>query len=59
VNPDLTISVFRLPESDWIAGKGHSIWQPNGLGLTEATLFDEAGAVGSALQTLVLRSIKS
>ena len=59
VNPDLTISVFRLLESDWIAGKGHSIWQSNGLGLTEATLFDESGAVGNALQTLVLRSIKS
>jgi len=57
VNPDLTIAVFRLPESDWLASQAISFWEPSGIGLSHAQLFDTAGAIGYALQTLLIRPI--
>ncbi len=57
VNPDLTIAIHRLPVSGWLASRSVSFWEPTGIGSTNAILFDERGAIGSALQTLVLRHI--
>lgn len=57
VNPDITIALHRLPESEWLASSAVSHWQSNGIGLAHATLFDEIGAVGVALQSLVLRPL--
>jgi hypothetical protein len=58
INPDLTIAVFRLPESDWLASEAMSHWQSNGVGMSQAQLFDVKGAVGFALQTLLVRPVK-
>lgn len=58
INPDLTVVVYRLPISQWIASQAISFWQPNGIGMSQATLFDTAGSVGVALQTLIVRSLK-
>ncbi len=55
VNPDVTIALHRLPESDWLASKAISHWQSTGIGLSQATLYDEHGEIGAALQSLVLR----
>ena len=57
VNADITIALHRLPESVWLASSAVSHWQSNGIGLSHATLFDEVGAVGVALQSLVLRPL--
>ncbi|MBT8103563.1 MAG: thioesterase family protein [Gammaproteobacteria bacterium] len=57
VNPDLTIVLHRLPESEWLASSAVSFWEPTGIGLSRATLFDEKGPVGSALQTLLIQPI--
>ena len=57
VNADLTLSLFRLPRSDWILSKSISFWEQNGIGLSQAMLFDRSGPIGSALQSLVLRRI--
>lgn len=57
INPDLTIVVHRLPESAWIASQAISFWQPSGIGMAHAMLFDTAGAIGTALQTLIVRPI--
>lgn len=54
-NPDVTIAVFRLPESDWLASTSVSFWEPTGIGLSQAQLFDTRGAIGYALQTLMIR----
>ncbi len=59
VNADITIALHRLPESEWLASSAISHWQSNGIGLSHATLFDEEGAVGVALQSLVLRPVGS
>jgi hypothetical protein len=57
VNPDLTIVLHRLPESEWLASSAVSFWEPSGIGLSRAMLFDEKGPVGSALQTLLIQPI--
>lgn len=54
VNPDLTIAIHRVPESEWLASQAISIWQSNGLGMSQATLFDTEGAIGVATQTLLV-----
>lgn len=58
VNPDLTIVAFRLPESEWLASTAHSFWEPTGIGMSQAQLFDTRGAIGFALQTLVVQPVK-
>jgi hypothetical protein len=55
VNADLTVIVFRSPESDWLASRAVSFWERNGIGMSQATLFDTRGPVGAALQTLIVR----
>ena len=55
VNADLTVSCFRLPTSDWLLSQSTSFWEPNGVGMSHSLLFDQRGAVGTALQSLVIR----
>jgi acyl-coenzyme A thioesterase PaaI-like protein len=57
VNPDLTIGVFRQPESDWLASAACSFWEPTGIGLSQAQLYDTKGAIGFALQTLIVEPV--
>ena len=57
VNPDLTVLLHRLPQSEWLASSGISFWEPTGIGSTAATLYDQRGAVGAALQSLVIRPV--
>ncbi len=57
VNSDITVSLHRMPESDWLASRAISHWRENGIGLSHATLFDESGEIGFALQSLILRRI--
>ncbi|MDX1518349.1 MAG: thioesterase family protein [Woeseiaceae bacterium] len=58
VNADLTVSLFRLPRSDWILSDSISFWEQNGIGLSHSMLFDRDGPIGTALQSLVLRRIR-
>jgi hypothetical protein len=55
VNADLTIALHRDPEGEWLGSKSVGHWETNSIGLADAILFDQHGAVGHALQTLVLR----
>ncbi len=55
VNADLTVLAYRLPESKWLASSAISFWEPTGIGMSQATLFDKRGALGVALQTLIVR----
>lgn len=57
VNPDLTMVLFRRPESEWLASRAMSFWEPNGIGMSHAMLFDTRGPIGTALQTLILRPL--
>ncbi len=55
INPDLTIALHRDPVGDWLGSKSVGYWEKTGQGLADALLFDEYGAVGKALQTLILK----
>ncbi len=55
VNPDLTVFLVRPPRGAWLAAQAVSHWQPSGIGLSDAALFDADGFVGRAVQTLLIR----
>lgn len=57
VNPDLTVILHRLPESEWLASSAISFWEPTGIGLAQATLFDEKGPIGVASQSLLVQPV--
>ncbi|MCU9837642.1 thioesterase family protein [Ruegeria sp. WL0004] len=54
MNTDLTLQIHREPQGDWFAAQAVSHWQPNGVGMSQAVLYDVVGPVGMALQTIVL-----
>jgi len=55
INPDLTLVLHRDPEGDWLGSHSTGYWEPNGHGLADAQLFDKHGAVGHAMQTMLLK----
>jgi hypothetical protein len=55
INADLTVALHREPVGVWMGSRVWSHWQPSGIGLADALLFDDEGPVGRALQTLLLR----
>lgn len=55
MNTDLTLVLHRDPEGEWLGSQSVGYWEPNGIGLADALLFDEQGVVGRAMQTLILR----
>ncbi|MBN7793202.1 thioesterase family protein [Microbacterium esteraromaticum] len=54
-NVDLTASLFREPRGEWIGLDTSVSFGPDGIGLTESVLSDEAGPLGTSSQTLTLR----
>lgn len=56
MNTDLTLLLHRDPTGDWLGTHSVGYWESNGIGMADALLFDEQGAVGRALQSLVLRA---
>ncbi|MET0324448.1 MAG: thioesterase family protein [Ilumatobacteraceae bacterium] len=57
VNTDLVIALHRDPVGEWMGSRSVAYWQPTGVGLADALLFDDGGPVGRALQTLLLRPV--
>lgn len=55
VNCDLTINLLRRPLGDWIALDARTELGGNGCGLAESALYDEAGLIGRATQSLAVR----
>lgn len=55
MNTDLTLVLHRDPVGEWLGTESINYWEPNGIGLADALLFDANGPVGRAMQTLVLR----
>jgi hypothetical protein len=52
INPDLTVHLHRLPEGEWVANDARTWLQPDGAALAEATLTDQRGPIGRAMQTV-------
>ena len=55
MNTDLTLVLHRDPEGEWLGTQSVGYWEPTGIGLADALLFDEQGVVGRAMQSLILR----
>jgi hypothetical protein len=49
---ELTVSVMRHPRTEWVGMSARTFIDGDGIGHTRAELFDEAGYLGTALQTL-------
>jgi hypothetical protein len=54
INADLSVSVHRPLEGEWVGMDCLSIYEPHGVGLAETRLHDRRGPIGRALQSLVL-----
>jgi hypothetical protein len=49
---ELTVTVTRHPRTEWVGMRAKTTIDPDGVGLARADLFDEAGFLGLAVQTL-------
>ncbi len=56
LNPNLTVSVFRPLEGDWVGLDAATVPGPDGIGLAESALHDTIGPIGRALQSLLLET---
>ncbi|CAN5769768.1 thioesterase family protein [soil metagenome] len=54
INPDLTVTVHRLPAGEWVCLDAATRLDPSGGGTAEADLFDERGRIGRCVQTLLV-----
>lgn len=55
VNADLTLNLLRRPTGEWACVDARTWLAPNGCGLVTSQIFDEAGLVGHATQSLAVR----
>lgn len=56
INPDLSIVLNRDPVGEWFASVSHGYWEPTGIGMADALLYDTKGVVGRAVQTMLLQA---
>jgi hypothetical protein len=56
VNSDLTINLLRRPRGEWICLDARTHLGPDGCGLAESVLYDGAGLLGRATQSLAIRT---
>jgi len=54
VNPDLTVSVQRMPEGEWVLVDARTWLEPHGSGVAEGVLYDTRGRIGRSLQSLLV-----
>ncbi|HEX3811880.1 MAG TPA: thioesterase family protein [Mycobacteriales bacterium] len=54
INPELTVHLYRLPETDWICLQARTTVSPQGVGLAESALYDRHGAIGRGAQALLV-----
>jgi hypothetical protein len=55
VNSDLTVNLLRKPQGEWICIDAKTYAGTSGGGLAESMLFDAAGLIGRATQSLSIR----
>lgn len=54
MNPDLSIHCHRDPIGEWLGTDVAGYWEPDGIGLADAHLFDRLGSIARVAQTLLL-----
>jgi hypothetical protein len=56
INPDLTITLHRVPATEWVCLDAVTFPERHGVGVAESVLYDERGRIGHAAQTLLLET---
>jgi len=54
INVDLTVHLHRMPEGEWVCLDAVTLPEQNGIGMADTRLLDERGAIGRAVQTLLI-----
>jgi Thioesterase-like superfamily len=54
INPDLTVSISRVPTGEWIGFDAVSRLSPDGYGQADSLIFDASGPVGRSMQSLLV-----
>jgi hypothetical protein len=57
INPDLTITLHRLPAGEWVGLDAVTYPETAGFGVAESVLFDEQGRIGRGIQTVLIQSL--
>lgn len=58
INPDLTITLHRLPEGEWVGLDAITYPETAGFGVAESVLHDERGRIGRAVQTILIQDLR-
>jgi hypothetical protein len=56
INTDLSLSLSRPLEGEWVGLDSLSIYEPSGLGLADARVHDVRGPIGRVLQSLIVEA---
>jgi hypothetical protein len=54
INPDLTVSLHRPPVGEWVCIDARTRFGTPGIGTAESALWDTAGRIGRAIQSLLV-----
>ncbi|MFI5053811.1 MAG: thioesterase family protein [Acidimicrobiia bacterium] len=57
INPDLTVTLHRLPVGEWVGLDSVTFPERTGLGVAESVLHDEQGRIGRAVQTVLIEEL--
>jgi len=57
INPDLTITLHRLPTTEWVGLDSATFPERTGMGVAESVLHDEAGRIGRGIQTVLIEEL--
>ena len=54
INADLTITLHRLPEGEWVGVEPSIFPETHGIGVSESVLYDDAGRIGLGVQSVLI-----
>jgi hypothetical protein len=57
INPDLTLTLHRLPAGEWVGLDSATYPERNGYGVAESVLHDEEGRIGRGVQTVLVEAL--
>jgi len=58
INADLTVYLHRYPGDEWVCLRSRTDIDDDGVGLAQSELFDAEGAIGHALQALLVEKLQ-
>ncbi|MGI8695454.1 MAG: thioesterase family protein [Mycobacteriales bacterium] len=54
INPELTVHLHRLPDTEWVCVRARTSIDASGVGLAESVLYDERASIGRGAQSLMV-----